>query len=321
MILIIGKTPPPYGGVTIYIDRLLEKLSNSDLIHQFLKLKLSNLVKSLFILRRYKIVHIIVSNPLIRVYYGILCKILNRHLIITYPDNIGEFSTSLYNSANRLSIKLATTPLVLNKGSLEVGQNININTKLISSFIPPKTNDDGIAALRRHLGNFLDKHEYIFCTNAFSYCIDKSGNEMYGILSLISIFKNIPNYGLIISDPSGTYADFIIKNKIVLGSNIKLLSVSEFSFFDIIKLSHCLIRATTTDGDSLSIYEAIYLNKNVICSDCVSRPVGCLLYPTNDDSSLFNMIKNYKPTIADFKQLDNQNGFTQILQIYHELMM
>ena len=320
MIAIIGKTPPPIGGVTIYVKRLIDNLSKSGQNFYFLPLTLRNLVLSIYMLRRCSIIHLITSHPFVRFYYSIICVITGKKLIIIYTDNIGEFPNSFYNSMNNLSLRLATVPTVLNLDSFNIGKSINNKTRLITSFIPPRIDDTNLDQLRSYLDIFLSKHEFIFCTNAFNYCIDKSGNELYGIVSLISIFNDIPKFGLIIADPSGAYNDFIIKNNIVLNSNIKLLSISEYTFIDVIKISHCLIRATTTDGDSLSIREAIYLNKDVICSDCVDRPAGCMLYPTNKDSVLVNMIKNYKASISGLEKLDNQNGFVQIMNIYQELM-
>ena len=318
MIIIICKTPPPIGGVTVYCARLLDNLSNSNIEYSFLRLTFKNLVLSAYKLKNCLSVHLIASHPFVRLYYSILCNLLRKKIIITYTDNVDAFPNLFLNIANKLSIRFASIPLVLNMGSLEIGQKINNNTKLISSFIPPSNDSDDLDILEKHLGEILSKHSFVFCTNAYNYRIDKFGKELYGILDLISIFNKIPNSALIISDPSGAYNEYILNNNILLKSNIKMLISSRFSFVDVIRLSHCCIRATTSDGDSLSIHEALYLNKDVICSDCVSRPPGCLLYPTNDNSALFNIILNYKSTSIVRKIPSGQNGLLQVLQIYQE---
>jgi hypothetical protein len=321
MMMIIGSTPPPIGGVTIYVKRLIENLTKNNQDFYFLKLTLKNLILSIYRMKRCSVVHLVASHPFVRLYYSILCKILRKKLIVTYTDNIGEFSNSFYNLINSFSIRLTYVPTVLNNDSYKTAKKLNSKTRLISSFIPPCIDDNNMDALKEYFGGFLFEHKYIFCTNAYSYCIDKSGNELYGIISLISIFNTIPDLGLIISDPSGAYNDYVYRNNIKIGSNIRILSANKFSFVDIIKLSHCSIRATTTDGDSLSIKETIYLNKDVICSDCVSRPSQCLLYTTNDYSSLYNKVLNYKPSIIDTEQSTIQDGFIQIFQIYKELLI
>ena len=55
-------------------------------------------------------------------------------------------------------------------------------------------------------------------------------------------------------------------------------STGEHSYFEVIKLCDGTIRHTSTDGDSLSVRESLFLGKCTLASDVVSRPVGCLLY-------------------------------------------
>jgi hypothetical protein len=321
MIIVIGRIPPPIGGVTIYVDRLIDNLSISNMKFRYVVLN----IKNLFFIHRTldgEIIHLIASNPLLRLYYSLICKVYKKKLIITYTDNINSFSNSFSNSLNRLSIKLSFVPLVSNIDSFNIARIINTNSRLISLFIPPKIDDNNLYQLRMHLGKFLSENKFIFCTNASRFDKDKSGNEIYGIISLISIFNSIPKSGLIISDPSETYSEYIRNNNIVLNPNIKLLCSNTFQFIDIIKLSDCVIRATTTDGDSLSIREALYLNKDVICSDCVSRPDRCMLYPTNDLHYLYKLIANYNYSnvVVDGELSLHSDGFIEILHIYNELI-
>ena len=54
--------------------------------------------------------------------------------------------------------------------------------------------------------------------------IDKYGDEIYGILSLIKIFKNNLHLGLVISDPSGNYLTYLEKNKMFISKNILVIN-------------------------------------------------------------------------------------------------
>jgi len=74
-----------------------------------------------------------------------------------------------------------------------------------------------------------------------------------------------------------------------------------------------MIRFTLTDGDSLSVKEALLLRKPVIATDVVNRPEQVLLVST-DIQSLEDAIKNFqKYTPNPF----NENGFKDLLSIYH----
>jgi hypothetical protein len=320
MILVIGKIPPPIGGVTIYVSRLLKKLSKTPYEFNFLKLNIFNMLFPYYHIFNSKVVHLIASHPLIRLYISVLCLMFKKKIIITYTDNFNGFSNSFYNYSNRLSLKISSHPIVLNKKSLEICKKINTKTKLISAFIPPEINDSNLDNLKKELDINYKKFDYIFCTNAFSFCLDKFNNELYGIIPLVSLFNNLNTKILIICDPSGTYKTYFEKHKIILGKNIKLLSNNVFSFIDVVKLSDCLIRATTTDGDSLSIHEAFYLNKNVITSDCVDRPPNCILYKNNDFSKLNEVVSNYQRASNLTLHKENRNGFDYMLDVYSEII-
>ncbi|MEI2749894.1 MAG: hypothetical protein V9E88_14180 [Ferruginibacter sp.] len=47
-----------------------------------------------------------------------------------------------------------------------------------------------------------------------------------------------------------------------------------------------VLRPTNTDGDALTIREAIYLNKKIVASDVVERPEGTILFKTRDTNDL-----------------------------------
>lgn len=52
-----------------------------------------------------------------------------------------------------------------------------------------------------------------------------------------------------------------------------------------------IIRNTPTDGDSLSVKEALYLHKPILATDAVSRPKGVILFKYNDEESFSEAVK------------------------------
>lgn len=318
MIAIVGKVPPPIGGVTVYTSRLIENMGRSDFKYSFFSLTVKFVIISIFSLQKFSVVHLIASDPRIRFYFCIICKLSKKKLIITYSDNFGEFERKWQNELNALSVKYATFPIMLNTQSLNVAKLINDSTVLFSAFIPANKDIVEIEDINEKLAN-LKKFQMIFCTNAFDYCLDKSGRELYGILELVKIFNQCPHLALIISDPSGNYSKIIESKSLIKGDNIKLIKNNEFTFVGLIDFSDCVIRATTTDGDSLSIKEAQYAGKRVICSDCVSRPQGVVLYETGSYDDLKQVIVNSrKPNVLSRYSPDN--GFYQLKELYSALL-
>lgn len=73
-----------------------------------------------------------------------------------------------------------------------------------------------------------------------------------------------------------------------------------------------MIRFTTTDGDSLSVKEALLAGKSVIATDVVDRPEQVILV-NNDLDALENVIRRFSPVPnVSFKE----DGFNDIYKIY-----
>ena len=65
-----------------------------------------------------------------------------------------------------------------------------------------------------------------------------------------------------------------------------LLMNEEMSFVRLITYSDIVLRPTNTDGDALTVREAIHFGKPVIASDVIPRPEGTILFKTRDNDDL-----------------------------------
>jgi len=75
-----------------------------------------------------------------------------------------------------------------------------------------------------------------------------------------------------------------------------LLLNENLSFVRLIEKSDIVLRPTNTDGDALTIREALYLNKTIIASDVVNRPSGTILFKSRDTNDLkMKIIESIKP--------------------------
>lgn len=80
------------------------------------------------------------------------------------------------------------------------------------------------------------------------------------------------------------------------------------------------IRATTLDGDAVAVREAGAFSKQIIASDAVRRPAGCLLFKTGQASDLANAIRQ---AMAD-RSLgligdESRDGVRRILDFYERV--
>ncbi|MBA4317072.1 MAG: hypothetical protein C0412_01595 [Flavobacterium sp.] len=315
--VIIGKLPPPIGGVRVHVARLLEWLNYHKMDHKFVVLSPWELLTSITVIFNSRFIHLHSSNVWARFFFAFLCFIFRKKLLITYHGNLGRFNY-LKNCLDYCSIFLCYVPIVLNRKSHIFATQLNSNAKYVSAFIPPIS--DKIDVIPESVNLFKEKKfEAYFCTNAWRVTYDNDAKEIYGISSLVEIFRDLPKFGLIISDPSGSYANFFKSKQIELTGNILIIPIPH-SFIKIIRSCDCMIRATTTDGDSISIREALYFEKPVIASNCVERPEGCILYGNCDFAALKKIIMT-----TDFGRLRPQaskdtSGGQDLLELYRSCM-
>ena len=85
--------------------------------------------------------------------------------------------------------------------------------------------------------------------------------------------------------------------------------------FELMKVTDVFVRNTSTDGDSLSVKEALYLHKKVICSDAVDRPLGVRLFHYSDSESLESCLAN-----DNYDQMASiESGEYELLKLYQNL--
>ena len=317
--VIIGKIPPPIGGVRVHVDRLIDLLKTNNLNFRFVNLSDKISFRSLKQILRAKFIHLHTSNVWLRLFFSILCFIIRQRLIITYHGEIGRFSGFL-NFLENISIRLAYLPIALNMKSCIIAQSLNNKSRLISVFIPPgsceaqdKLPIDYVEKLRSA------NCKFVFCTTACAVSYDRFGREIYGIISLIDLFNHHPDLGLIVSDPTGAYNSLLVETSANVGKNIVILSFPH-SFVDVIRMSDCMIRATTTDGDSISVREALLFNRPVVASDCVERPKGCILFPAGDFVKLGQILEEFSPPKRLEIDSNEFNGAGELVCLYKKIL-
>lgn len=154
----------------------------------------------------------------------------------------------------------------------------------------------------------------MFVTNASAMNYDRKGNEIYGIKFLIDFLKNSKCH-LFVSDPSGDYSSFFRNADI---ENVDFIT-EQHSFYALIKQSDIVVRATSTDGDSLSVREALYAGKPVVATDCVDRPSGTILFKYNDRQS-FELALRHLEGRKD-KNLRQNNVVKEIERLYADTLV
>jgi len=264
----------------VHVQRKLQWLKRMEVECEFYDLRDFSITGMIAAVLRHRVVHCDSSSPFMHLVVAIICKATRRKHIMTYHGNLGRWDW-FRNKCENLAIRLSDAPLVLNRHSLGIAGTLNRRSRLLSAFIPPLDGEDLDGDIRSKLDDRSTGKSLFFCANAFRLSRDKTGAEIYGIIPLVEIFRRHADRLLIVSDPSGTYSEHYASNNEEMPENVVLISRAH-SFFELLKRCDHLIRPTTTDGDSISIREALYLGVGVIASDCVDRPAGVITHRTGD---------------------------------------
>lgn len=310
MLLLIGTLPMPIGGVSIHTERLLLFLKKNNFNHSFYDYKKSSFKRGVKFFFKSKLIHIHANNQLFLFLISLLCFIFFKKLIITVH---GEYNCKGWfeNFLESMSMILSSVPILLNEIDYGKVKILNSQSLMITSFIPPIKQPDLSTDVISKINNLKNSTKSIFCSNAYKLAYDFNGKEIYGIKELINFFNNNTDFGFVLSDPSGDYSNYFNSSDIKLNENIIIIS-NNHSFFKVLELSDCYVRNTSTDGDSISIREALFLNKKTFATNCVQRPKG-----VNILTDLSHLMENNHSNINHVQH----NGAEDLLKLYKSILV
>lgn len=308
-ILLVGPMPLPYGGVSIHLNRLsiiLRKEFNFTFIDEsrLIKANYFNL-RSLRLLQYIKLIknsdlifiHSVPSS--LRIFHLIISKLCLKKMILTihsYPEKKNIFIRYLHSSFYSIANKIIVV-------SPEINDRLQLPERkitILNAFIPPIMNNEKELphSLKEWFIQKKNENRTIICGNAFR--LDYFNNvDLYGLDLCIDCA-----YELIKKKYSVCFifnvASLEINREQFLAYQMKITSkgLDEYflllnknlSFVKVIEQSDVVVRPTLTDGDALTIREALFLGKPVIASDIVRRPLGTLLFKTRDLQDFKNAI-------------------------------
>lgn len=319
------------GGVSVHIIRL-NRILNS-LIGEF-KIKLidespiANSTKEVINLRRPSdfikyiqsilcsdIIHIHSVHWAIRIYNIIFAIILKRKFIVT----LHSFRVS--------GVKMILTLMLLRKAKAVVVVSKEIETVLLKNnitctvkeaFIPPSLEEEPI--LPSYISDRIameSLNKTLVCANAFRLT-EFNNKELYGIDQCLDVATSIKNRNLRI------FIIFVVgtvrlQDKLYESAMKRIIEQNlddqiwiiphQISFIRLIEKCDIILRPTLSDGDALTIREALYLKKRVIASDIVARPNGTILYKTGNPVDLLEKIiesESSNPNIIDINQISSE---------------
>ena len=344
MILQVGPYPKPIGGISIYVKRmkeLMDLLGISNEVWDLSEVKkeekgvaqtrLRYVPLKLIFRRDIKLIHYNIPGINHKLYIGVFNKLFfkkRKKLLTIHGDSKNLFKTPLIVKALNsfdgiICVKSGDKEYLREKG-------IRIPVYEVPAFLFPEDEDES-TTIPKYILDFIESKSFVICANASSIQFYE-GKDLYGIDMCINLIerlkKNREKIGMVFSMPQINNAQYFNELKNMITSkkidNNFLFVNEKMELYPIIKRSHLFIRPTNTDGDAVSIREALYYKIPVIASDVVIRPKETIVFKNRDMDDLYNktaeVIDNYKQFKERLENIHFEDNGKKLLEIYEELL-
>ena len=340
-IVFVGPIPPPIGGVSIHIQRLSQMLRKEGHIISFIdespiikvdtfNLRSLDIFPYLKIIKSADIVHLHSSVTIFRLFHLFICLIFKKNTVLTLHSWRVESKISQYFQ-RKLFSKIKKIICV----NHDIYQKINLNNTIVqAAFIPPDMSVE--PELPKHVEQWIKEqktqNKIIIASNAYRLDIFNS-IDLYGLdmaIKLIDFLVNEHKLNValifVVTTLNQNEKLFYIYKKIIrekkLTGNILLIHEKKMSYVKLIQKSDLTCRLTNTDGDALSIREAIHLNKPIIASDSAKRPDGTITFKTRNQGNLNQTVLSLLPKLNKYNQKNTVSdiNFKVYKSIYNSSM-
>lgn len=297
-VVVVGRFPPPIGGVSVFVERKYASLRSDGAE----KIDLGNFLWPLKMLVARvsggRVFYLNTGN----VYFLLACYFLG---------SIGSAYIYDHNASRRnwgrgfrewifvFLVKRALGVRVVHE-HLRAGYELRGlagKVAVESPFIPPdETRRDAVyATYDLEVRQFVEGEGfYKIGLSASKYVLDEEGRDVYGIKTLVKTLKYLRGFPypfkcfLAIAEYSEDALDAALRDSLLdLQKTGHLVFIGkQLDFWPIYHGLDLFLRLTTTDGDSVSVREALYFGCGVLASDVVPRPDGVVVYRYGDQDLL-----------------------------------
>lgn len=351
-IALLGSYPPPYGGVSVHIERLkyeLRKRGIECVVYDFSGEPNDVSVDNVVVVRNPKtwlfkyiftakenIIHVHTSDWRLRAVIGLMGLIGKRTIISIHGESLNKSLRKgnwLVRQTIKFALKSSSFIIALNTDIEQLCLSLGVKSdrvKVIPSFIPPNIKGEEIAEIPKQVWDLMGSHSPVVSANAFRIRFHNN-QDLYGIDMCIDLCANLkrdyPEIGFVFCLPDIGDYEYINKMKqriVEKGINNNFLFVTQpYQFYPILMKSDVFVRPTNTEGDAISIREALYFKIPAVASDVVPRPEGTLLFKNREFNDFTLKVKdildNYERYKKKLEVVKLENNFEKIIEVYQQL--
>jgi len=306
-VLIIGLEPPPFGGVSVHIQRVAGRLSKNnkiqiiDIIKEFNRTSkftyLFFLAKKLLSFKPNVIYyHVLFLRSGLGEFLilGLFAKLFNKKLILIEHSARFLYKRSrFYKFCLNKFMYLVNQQVLIGLPMLRAYQDNKIilrNYVVESAFVAPDLSYEHIILSHypAHVHDFLARPGIKILMNASKFGL-WDGQDIYGFDFCLKLMRDYVEAPICLIMAVGTIHDQahyrFVREQIKHDSRIFLLLNCEQELWPLIKRVDIVVRPSRHDTYGISVAESLFFGVPVIASDVTDRPVGCVLFKTGNYKS------------------------------------
>jgi len=312
-ILLLGPLPPPLGGISVFLKRYKYQLEKEghhvDVLDLFSMTKFQRLRMLLhFPLQQYDIIQLNYYSLKLPAFFW-LRGVLNKTQWINHGwrerSMFGRFE-KLAITATNFFLKRCRDFVLVSPHQAEFCKHNGIvlpkNIKIQSPFLPPPLEEekDILKTFPSSVKDFIENRHPLLTANAFQIAFFNE-EDLYGLDLCVELThrlkKDFPNIGFLFALANETvHTDYLekIKTRIQetgIEDNFCFMT-GQREIWPLFKKATLALRPTNTDGNSVTIHEAIYFDCPILASDVCPRPPKTVLFKNRDIEDLYEKSKN-----------------------------
>ena len=347
-VAIWGRIPPPIGGMSVHLSRLLPLLQEENISSQMYNLLFQDnpnpLVidysrnRSRWIARlffgRIESVHYVMGARLITRIGAALLEILRSKKVILRVGGKLQPRGHIAGWLERKAFCSVSCVIGVNQQICDELSKLGVDpTKIhhVPGFIPPI--DDG-SLPRVEIVKFARDHSPVLLSSG--QALPATQKDIWGMRMIPKLIQRLvpeyPNIGMICclyrpdprvnDEPINEIKQEIRERRL---NNHIFVEEREGEFWPIFKESDMLVRPSVSDGDSNAIREAIHFGLAVVASDCVPRPEPVVTFPSGEVDLLCEAVRRVVNNLELYKDISlhtrMRNNGSEIVKIMKNLVM
>jgi len=339
-VVLIGIIPPPFGGVSVHVNRLAHHLISSGIeCHIISSCNSTEIINGVNVIHAKSKYHVILQcikllqkKPIYHFHTmwndgvcKLLLKLMGQRIVSTIHDTMVYdkyvVSSRYRRFLSKFVIKLKSEKYIaVNKRIQQILERMGApleDISVIPAFLPETRQlvDDIPISVKE----YIEKQDSVILVYGWKVSFDKDGSDIYGFHTALEVYaellKNKSATAMIFLVPGGDLDKYIedfaktmkVADKYYLHTepirNMAKLLLSTSVYF----------RPSTTDGDSVLVREALAAGVTVVASSVVERPVGVV----EIDNKISGYVKAIEESIIGEKQKPlEENCYDRIIEVY-----